>query len=94
MNITNLKLVILNVQCCTATKAVQLADLYTKGNKCAEGELIKLKTTIDKLNLLKEYYCSVTIGENTTILTEDNVDILARDIMHYCNICDCQLISE
>ena len=55
MTETNLNLVLTNALCCSSKLAVQVADLYAMGNKCADAEFRKLKILIDRIESLSCY---------------------------------------
>lgn len=56
MTLDNFKIVLTNIKCCIAEKAVKISDLYSIGNKCVNSEVKKLKVLEDKLKVLEEYY--------------------------------------
>lgn len=62
MTETNLNLVLTNALCCSSKLAVQVADLYAMGNKCADAEFRKLKILIDRIESLSCY--NVTVDNN------------------------------
>lgn len=96
MTETNLNLVLTNALKCSSELAVQVADLYASGNKCADSEFAKLKLLIDRIEALTSYGFDETVVTTTiakNCLKEKEADDMMHKIMHECNICDCQLIN-
>jgi hypothetical protein len=79
MTETNLNLVLTNALCCSSKLAVQVADLYAMGNKCADAEFRKLKILIDRIESLScynfndatpsEFKFTLTTGANNIFTT-------------------------
>lgn len=80
MTFEQLKIVYTNALCCSSELAVKVSDLYSRGDKCADFEMIKLKLLNDKILILKDWlndHCNlVKNGEFTYDLSYwDNVDV-------------------
>ena len=86
MTSENLDIVLSNALCCVAKKAVIVSDLLSINNKCAKSKIKELKILNDSINTL---LCNAY--EETTCLTEDQINNLITNVMSICDICDCQL---
>lgn len=55
MTFEHLNIVYTNALCCSSELAVKVSDMYSRGDKCANSEMLKLKVLHDKILILKEY---------------------------------------
>lgn len=86
MTSENLDIVLSNALCCIAQKAVIVSDLLSKGDKCFKSKIKELKILNDSVDAL---LCNAY--EETTCLTEDQINNLINNVMTICDICHCQL---
>lgn len=104
MNSTEHNNIIQKAICCSGNYAKKVADMFIKGNPCADKEFQKLFLLISYTESLGCYQAplveteysysngiltpTITTTTYTNCLTEDQADDIANNIVLICDLCD------